>query len=285
MSSSIATHSDGPIMFITLPSLLDAEVTQNMNSLMQGWLIDNAEYYVFDFKSVSEIKIQYYSTFVRFAQLVKKAKKKIASLNLNDDIQTELRGAGIIQSFNPQKSLAEVKSFFDMPNDKKDSKITADVSVINPFIAATTKTLDVQARTKSTPGKPFLLKVEEKNYEPPIGIVGVVTVSTSKFHGSIALVFPENVFLHIYENMFGEKHDKITSEIEDAAGEILNIIYGVAKVEINQQPGMNLKPALPTILSGEKINIRQRTSEKIIILPFKTEVGEFQLEIALETNS
>ncbi len=236
--------------------------------------------FAFSFKDVKEIKSVAYRSFVSFAQMVKQAKKHVASLDLTVDLDRQIRGDGLAQSFCPTTSLQEAKSRLE-PIVKKAAP-TIDVEVINPFIEAAKKTLEVQAKTPSHPGKPFLVKVNDKSYNSHIAIAGVINLISERFTGSITLMFSEAVFLKIYENMFGEKHEHINAEIEDAAGELLNIIYGVAKTELNKLPGMNLKPALPTVLSGSAIKIKQNTRELIVILPFETNAGAFQIEIALE---
>lgn len=160
-----------------------------------------------------------------------------------------------------------------------------DVNIINPFIEATQATLEKQAQTKCVPQKAYLVGVNEKSYPESIAIAGVISISTDKFTGTIALAFPERVFLGIYSSMFGEKVDKINTDIEDAAGEILNIIYGSAKTKLNATMGMKLAPALPAILSGEKIQIRQKTHQKLVVLPFETPHGGFQIEISFDSNT
>jgi chemotaxis protein CheX len=145
---------------------------------------------------------------------------------------------------------------------------------------ATKKTLEVQANTPLKLLKPFLKKTPAKD----VAIAGVISLISDKFNGSITLCFPAGVFLKIYENMFGEKHTAITKELEDAAGELLNIIYGQAKIELNAKAGYDLKKALPTVLTGEKINISQQGRVPTVVLPFETDAGVFHIEIESEKH-
>lgn len=78
--------------------------------------------------------------------------------------------------------------------------------------------------------------------------------------------------------MFSEEHKELTAELEDAAAELLNIIYGLAKIDLNTK-GFNFQKALPTILKGEKISIRQSGLEPVVIVPFETDAGPLHLEI------
>jgi chemotaxis protein CheX len=84
--------------------------------------------------------------------------------------------------------------------------------------------------------------------------------------------------------MVGEKHQKITPELEDAAGELLNMIFGQAKTVLNDQKGYTLDRALPTILSGEKLSLRHQGHATAIILPFESAVGSFHIEVFVEKS-
>lgn len=264
---------------IKLPPELEAKFADEMMAESKSWLIMSVESFVFDFKNVSKVNMQAYRAFIVFAKLVKQGEKKVMSINMLPRLANQLKSDGILGAFNPltTEDIARTATAAK-PRD------TFDVNIINPFIEAVVNTLKVQAQSPCHPGKPHLLKVEDKTYAPSIGIVGIITLATTKLNGTISLVFSEPVFLKIYENMFGEKHDKINGEIQDCAAELLNIIYGTAKTKINEMPGYDLQPAIPTVLSGEKMNLHQKTNEKVIILPFESNAGGFQMEIALESK-
>ena len=81
--------------------------------------------------------------------------------------------------------------------------------------------------------------------------------------------------------MVGESHDNITEEVQDAAGELLNIIFGQAKTVLK---GKNyvLERAIPTVLVGEKLRIRYKTKIPTIVLPFESSAGSFHIEIIVD---
>jgi chemotaxis protein CheX len=272
------------ILTIPLPASLDDNWVAAFNKGIKTWLLSDIGLVHFDFSKMREFKSSHYRHFLVLIQLCKKQNCLVASTSLEGSIQIQIKQDGLDLAFNPQTSPNAVRALL-YPEPKKKLGNKLDVAVINPFVEATVKMLAMQAQTKSSPCKPYLVDVNDKSHSHAFGIAGVISLITDDFKGSITLAFPENVFLKIYENMFGEKHTKITPELEDAAGEMVNIIYGTAKTELNAKLGLNLKPALPTILSGDKIRIRQRTNEKLIILPFETDAGLFQIEIAIENNN
>lgn len=280
--SGIATKAAEEWLEIQMPKVIDQAWAEEFSKQSSTWLLKPTPGYLFNCADLLEFKSQAYRQFVLFAKVCRDSQKRICSLYMNDRIQRQIAADGLIQCFNPvgPDELSRKNASAELRSKKK----VFDVSLINPFVESTRKTLELQARTPSTPGKPYLLPVDDKTNDPPISVAGVITIATAQLKGSVTLTFSERVILGIYENMFGEKHAAINSEVEDAVGELLNIIYGGAKSVLNHEAGFDLQPALPTVLSGEKLKIRQRTRGKILILPFGTGMGPFHLEVAMEEN-
>ncbi len=283
MMANIKVQQDKNILTIEVPKDTGSKFVEAMLVESKNWLLLPVDVFVFDFKDVVEMLPSAYRPFVVFARLAKQGQKNVASLHLSHQLDLQVKRDGVITSFNPFVSIAEAKEKLMMaPVSAVKPSGSMDVALINPFIDAVVNTFSVQAQTQCTPGKAFLQNAADKNYDPTIGIVGMINIVSSKVDGSIALAFNEKVFLQIYENMFAEKHESITSELQDAAAEILNIIYGTVKATVNKTTDYNLQPAIPTVFVGEKIKINQKTNDKIIILPFQSSAGAFQMEIAMQ---
>ena len=281
-TSSIKQKVEGNILKIELPELMDKDFSTELAVEVKQWLLQPTVLYALDFKNVREMKQSCYHSLLVFSQNIKMADKKIVSYNFKEQIENQVKLDGISSALN---YVIDFNKYLSQEFPKTAAAPQLDVKIINPFLMATKNTLEKQANVKCEPLKPVLASVDGKTYIEPIALAGVISLSTDTFKGTITLAFSEKVFLSIYESMIGEKHEKINNEIKDAAGEILNIIYGTAKTVLNQEHGYQLKPALPTVLSGEKINIRQQTKNKVIVLPFNTQFGQFQVEISFEANS
>jgi chemotaxis protein CheX len=111
----------------------------------------------------------------------------------------------------------------------------------------------------------------------------LITIISDAFTGSISLCFDKRTFLNICENMLGDTYSEIDEEVEDAAAELLNIIFGKAKTDLNDKSGYNLKKAIPTIIKGPGIRVKQ-TTQPAIILPFESDAGTFTLEVELSEH-
>ncbi len=150
--------------------------------------------------------------------------------------------------------------------------------LIDAFVEGTQKTLSVQCGLETTSRKPYLKGTQP---EPKIALTGIVVMVSTQFSGIVHLSFTESSFLAIMDKMLGEEFSQISDELTSGAAELLNIIYGSAKVILNQQ-GYAIKAAIPTVVRGDAIQTKSVTTNPALVLPFSTEFGDFFLEIAEE---
>ncbi len=151
-----------------------------------------------------------------------------------------------------------------------------DVNLVNPFIDATVNVLETMAFTKAQANKPYL-KEDDMARGDVSGIIGL----TGETSGTISVSFTENSILAIVSNMFGEEVKEISDEIEDAVGEIANMISGQARQKL-EEGGRSLKAAIPTVIKGKDHTITHMTPYPIIAVPFSTDNGDFTIEVCFE---
>jgi chemotaxis protein CheX len=151
-----------------------------------------------------------------------------------------------------------------------------DVELINPFIDATLHVLDTLAKTTAKPGKPFLKKdnIARGDVSSVIGLTGETS-------GTISVSFSESSILSIVSQMFGEEMTSLNAEIQDAVGEIGNMISGQARKKLEEN-GRSLKAAIPTVVMGKNHSISHITRHPIVAIPFVTDEGDFTIEVCFE---
>lgn len=263
------------IIKISCPPALDAEAASTFADQAKAWMLKPAEHFVLDMAAVTEISREFYKVIIQLKTNLRKDHKFVHSLNLNAALLKRLKSDGVELAFNPIKALDEIL----IPRPQEPGKAGFDVEFMNPFLSAIQKTFEVQCNTKVSIAKPYL----KKKPDPDVAVAGVLSLASNGFAGCIVLCFTTKVFLKIYENMFQEKHETITPEIEDAAGELLNIIYGAAKIELNNK-GYNFQKALPTVLCGEKITVRHSGVKPAVVIPVKSDAGDFHVEIEFQNK-
>ncbi len=151
-----------------------------------------------------------------------------------------------------------------------------DVALVNPFIDATTNVLETMASTKPQAAKPYLKKDQMAR-----GDVSAVIGLTGEVSGTISVSFTEKCILAIVSNMLGEQMKELNSEIQDAVGEISNMISGQARQNLEKM-GRSLKAAIPTVITGKDHSITHMSQYAVIAVPFSTDNGGFTIEVCFE---
>ena len=150
-----------------------------------------------------------------------------------------------------------------------------DVRFINPFLEGTVEVLSTMAFIKPRAGNPYL----KKDYIAKGDVSGIIGIS-GDVKGSLALSFSANCVLKIVSNMLGEEHTSIDGDIQDAVGEMTNMISGSARKRI-EGLGFKLFAAIPTVVSGKNHTITHVMGGPSIIIPFETDDGPFVVDVCI----
>lgn len=152
-----------------------------------------------------------------------------------------------------------------------------DVNFMNPFIEGTVKVLEITCNTKAKKDKVFL-----RQNEPSQGdISAMIGMVSPLFRGSFGISFSQSCFLSLVNQMLGSEEKKITKENQDAAGEICNQVFGWAKKTLNDTQGLQIQPAIPSVIVGAGHQIKHCVSGPVIAVKFDTDAGPFIVEAAL----
>jgi len=126
-----------------------------------------------------------------------------------------------------------------------------DVKLINPFLNAAVNVLKVMAFTDAKPGKAYL-----KNDRKARGDVTGITGISGDAEGSLSITFSAGCMKGLMSNMFGDEIDEINQEVEDAVGEITNMICGDARRQLSENGGYKLSATIPTVGTSSKPTCR-----------------------------
>ncbi len=223
-------------------------------------------------EKVTAIPKDWIRALMLFQMSLKKINKGLKLVHVNQNVLVCLKKEGIDQFFKVSLDVKDALEEFGISVKKK-----MDMEFLNPFLSATIKVLKIQAHTHAQPGKIYLKKPTDKLYGDISGIIGIVS---DNFKGSVVISFPKNTFLKLMSRMLGEEVLTIDREIFDGAGEITNMIFGQAKVELNAK-GFGIKTALPSVVSGENHSHSSTTRGPVMVVPFESDIGSFFVEIGL----
>ncbi|MCX6119978.1 MAG: chemotaxis protein CheX [Proteobacteria bacterium] len=154
-----------------------------------------------------------------------------------------------------------------------------DVNLIKTFVEGTVDTLKVQCSIAATVGKPYKLSDGVKSLG--VDIIGIIGLTCKSFKGTMAICFPTKTYLGVMSGMLGETYTEMNSDIQDGAGELLNIIFGYTKRILNQQ-GYEIEMAIPSVIYGANIEVQADAKTTSVFVPLSTPSGDFYVKVAVK---
>ncbi len=209
---------------------------------------------------------------LRIQLTLKKDQKCMRLIKVSSALMNYLKKEGFDTTFKFAKDLREAKVDAGLA-----TKRTLDTEFINPFLTATLHVLKVQAQIDARAGQVQIKKASDSIFGDVSGVIGIVSES---FHGSVVITFPEATFLKIVSNMLGETYTEISKDILDGAGELTNMIFGQAKIVLNEK-GYGIQTAIPSVVSGKNHSLSAMTKGPVVVVPFESQAGNFFVEICL----
>ncbi len=151
-----------------------------------------------------------------------------------------------------------------------------DVEIAKHFVKATTVVLSTMAGITATPGKPFAKKDREA-----VGDISAIIGVTGPKKGTISVSFYTDSATELVRGMLGDDIGDIDQDMQDAVGELTNMISGQARASI-AEAGLTLQGATPSVVVGKGHQIHHMSKAVVMAIPFTTPGGHFTVEFCLE---
>jgi chemotaxis protein CheX len=144
------------------------------------------------------------------------------------------------------------------------------------------------AHTQLAPCTPEIRSddISKGDYSSIIGISGNFTHDNGEegtYKGNIAVSFPEATYLKVASAIFEEEYSEYSDGISDLGAEIINMIVGNAKRELEEM-GFTSNMAIPSSISGPGHKIKYPGRTAVTIIPIDCDRGRFFIEVAYEDN-
>jgi len=150
-----------------------------------------------------------------------------------------------------------------------------NVAFINPFIESTLRSLEMMAGIQAEKAGLELKEDLITTYD-----VSAIIGLTGETSGSIIISMPEVLACKLASNMLMEEITSINKNVEDAIGEIGNIVVGDARRALIQD-GHSLNISIPTVVVGTGHKISRSGDVPCIAIPFTTDFGQFEVNVGL----
>lgn len=90
------------------------------------------------------------------------------------------------------------------------------------------------------------------------------------YSGVISIHCPVSLAQKITSNMLGIECDEINEDLNDAIGEIANMLGGSVK-QVLSKGGLDVKLSIPTVISGEDYTVNSLSDNDCVVVPFVVE--------------
>jgi chemotaxis protein CheX len=145
------------------------------------------------------------------------------------------------------------------------------VEFINPFITSTKRVFETMIGISVERGTPYLRDVSE-THEGLIGVIGL----TGKAIGTAAVCVGSEVAISICERFLGTRPSAVDSDVVDSIGELINMIAGNAKSQLEEY---EMQISLPSIIRGKDHMIDFPHMIQPVCIPFTSSIGNFMVQI------
>ncbi len=101
------------------------------------------------------------------------------------------------------------------------------------------------------------------------------------YSGVISIHCPVNLAMKITSNMLGVECEEVGEDLNDAIGEISNMLGGSVK-QVLSKGGLDVKLSIPTVISGEDYTVNSLSDNDCVVIPFLVEDSKFIVGLILK---
>lgn len=152
-----------------------------------------------------------------------------------------------------------------------------DPEIISPFIKSTQNIFEMMLSMDVTLGEPTL----KNNDEPSHDVSGIIGF-TEGFEGSVVLSFPEATAFRLCSVFIGSEVNEPGEDLNDAIGELVNMIAGGAKAMFKAD---RVSISCPNVVYGKGHKISGSKDATTVVLPCDCDCGPFNLEVAIKKST
>ncbi len=148
-----------------------------------------------------------------------------------------------------------------------------DPKLIIPFVNSVRQVFSTMVGVPVTVDRPSIKSSPGAMYDVSsiIGFSGDVV-------GSVVVSYQEAAALKLVEAFAGTALELLSPDFADAVGELANMIAGSAKKDL----GVNASITIPNVVVGPAHSIARLKDVPCLVIPCKTPVGDFAVEISIK---
>lgn len=146
--------------------------------------------------------------------------------------------------------------------------------LVVPFVNSVRNVFSTMVKVETVIGRPQFKENPGHSYD----ISGIIGFS-GEIVGSVVVSFTRQAGEALVEAFAGMKLEMGSPDFADAIGELANMIAGSAKKDLGAQASITV----PNVVIGAAHQIARLSDVPSLVIPCKTAVGDFAVEVAIKT--
>jgi hypothetical protein len=257
--------------YINFPAMPSIEDVAYLEGQIPAWTALPVALHILDLKGMTRGTEPFFRAIKAFAGKLKAG--QLVCLNVGEDLQREIAARKLQSTFN-------TRSLQDLDSRKPIEDGELRRLLIRYLIRAAYSAVEVALNSTVSCDENYLARIDKVPFNE-FDLISVVDVRGDFLNAQFRLCASKAVLERLAARMLGATTVIETDMIESMALELLNLIYGHAKSNLNDQEGFRLPSAIPQLLKKNQFGqIKRSTSPAdISILPLVTPMGAFYVEI------
>ena len=261
------------VSYITLPSSLKDVSVSSIKEKVKTWRELDVDLHVFDFKATQVLNTDCMKELKIFADNSRQDGRNVISVNMSEPLFREVKKLGFEASFN------RIVNFPGDLNNKKKLTETEIKRLLFKYLAkGSFAAVEVSLNSTLACDENYSAKPDEVPLEQ-FDLISIINVNTAFLQAEFRLLGSNSVMEKLARASL--PNVVIDGELmESMSMELLNMIYGFAKSNLNSKEGFDLPTAIPKILRKSEFHRVQRSGPgNITIMPMVTPMGSFYIEV------
>lgn len=152
-----------------------------------------------------------------------------------------------------------------------------DQAFIVAFIKSTRNIFSTMLQLDVEVGKPELSHTDQCSFD-----VSAIIGMSGDINGAVVLSFPRETARRVVSIMCGADVGDNADDLSDAVGEMVNMITGGAKAQLD---GKSVSISCPTVVIGSQHTVYGAKDVTRVMIPCTCDCGEFSVEVSLRPGA
>ena len=262
------------VNYITVPASVTDESVTNLVAKIPAWVKLEATMHVLDFKIAVTVSPSFFKEIHAFSERLKLNNVKVLSVNMSETLVKEVNRLGLESTFN------RIVNFPGGLYKKKTLTETESRRLLFRYLAqAAFAAVETTLQSTVSCDENYSARAEEVPLNQ-FDMVSAINVNNDFLQAEFRLCSSSKVLERLARAMLGPNTLIDLELIESMALELLNMIYGHAKSNLNDKESFRLPSAIPRLLRKPEFSrIKRSAAAQLTIMPMVTPMGSFYVEV------